>query len=127
MRRTSVDQLREVVIGDRVGRDAAERDLRDVRDRRQLGRDAGQELAGLEADAGREVVGEVQPIGAEGVDGAAGRDDGDAGKAHALAPAMDPSAVVSAACQCGAAAGGVYRATRVMSRLIRSPSTGPSA
>ena len=30
-------------------------------------------------------------------------------------------------CQCGAAAGGVYRATRSISRRIRSPSTGPSA
>ncbi len=48
-------------------------------------------------------------------------DDGDAGEAHVAATG------VAAGSQCGAAAGGVNRATRSISRRIRSPSTGPSA
>ena len=62
-----------------------------------------------------------------GVDGAAGRDDGDARQAHEAAGEAGAGRGTAPGSQCGAAAGGVNRATRSISRRIRSPSTGPSA
>ena len=124
-----VHEVGEVGVGDGVGAEAAERDLGDVRDRRQLGRHAGQQRARFEPHAGLEVPGEVQAVRAQRVDGAAGRDDGDAGQGHVAGGSMETAVegATSPGCQCGAASGGVNRATRSISRRIRSPSTGPSA
>ena len=76
-----------------------------------------------------EVRGEVEAVHAERVDRAAGRDDGDARQAHEAGRATRGMRAAGRrpGSQCGAAAGGVNRATRVISRRIRSPSSGPSA
>ena len=66
-------QLQPVLVDQSVAGQAAERNFLDGRDVFQL-RDSAQQLSVVEPLPGLDVPGQVQPVGADRIDGAAGDD-----------------------------------------------------